>query len=61
MSKIFYVDDINDLDCLKVAGLSFCPSDACFEVKKSVGYILNKNGGNGAIREIVDLILENYG
>ncbi len=62
MSKIFYVgNDINDLDCLKAAGLSFCPSDACFEVKKSVGYILNKNGGNGAIREIVDLILENYG
>ncbi|MGE4495407.1 MAG: HAD-IIIA family hydrolase [Methanosarcina sp.] len=57
-SEIVYVgDDINDIPVLEKAGLSFCPSDAVEEVKDICDYVLFKKGGEGAIREIVKLLI----
>ena len=50
-------DDINDAEVLAAVGLAACPADAQNEVKKISGiHILTKSGGQGAVREFVDLI-----
>jgi len=50
-------DDEIDLDVLKNIGLSACPSDAIRQVKDSVNFISSKPGGQGAFRELADLII----
>ncbi len=54
----FIGDDIQDLEIIDKVGFSACPRDAVEVVKKKVTYICKNNGGQGAIREVVDLILE---
>lgn len=50
-------DDEFDLPLLNEVGFSCCPNNAMPEVKKRVHYVCKKNGGEGAIREIIDKIL----
>lgn len=55
LENVAYVgDDINDVEVLKAAGLSFSIADAEEEAKKAADYVTEKKGGAGAIREIVD-------
>ena len=57
--EIAYVgDDINDVELLKKVGFSAVPKDGIQDAKRTCDYICKKNGGEGAFREIVDLILE---
>jgi 3-deoxy-D-manno-octulosonate 8-phosphate phosphatase (KDO 8-P phosphatase) len=59
LSQIAYMgDDENDLDCMKVCGVSGCPADATKEVKNASDFISEKEGGNGAVREFIEYILE---
>jgi 3-deoxy-D-manno-octulosonate 8-phosphate phosphatase (KDO 8-P phosphatase) len=59
-ANIAYIgDDEFDLDVLKCAGFSAAPADAMPVVKKHVRYICSRGGGNGAVREVIDLILKN--
>ena len=53
----FIGDDVNDIDLLKLVGFSATPSDGIFEAKKICDYTCKSLGGNGAFREIVDLIV----
>jgi len=55
----FMGDDINDLPALELAGLSVAPASAHEDVKKKVMLIMQHNGGQGAVRELVDLVLKN--
>jgi N-acylneuraminate cytidylyltransferase len=55
-AEVCYIgNDLNDLQCIRSANLTFCPSDAAFEVRCAVDYVLAHPGGNGAIREMLDL------
>ena len=57
--QIAYIgDDINDNEIIKQVGLSATPSDGIDQLQKVVDYICKNNGGNGAFREFVNLILE---
>jgi N-acylneuraminate cytidylyltransferase len=57
MARVAYVgDDLNDLECLRAAGLSCCPADAVPEIRRVVRYVCNAAGGEGAVREVCDLI-----
>ncbi|MCO4814432.1 MAG: HAD hydrolase family protein [Flavobacteriales bacterium] len=47
-------DDINDLQVMQQIGLSACPRDAVNRIKKNSTIILNKNGGEGCVREFID-------
>lgn len=47
-------DDINDLDIIEKAGFTACPSDAVEIVKERVNVVLEKKGGEGCFREMVD-------
>lgn len=56
-SEIAYIgDDLPDLEILKIAGLSACPSDAVEEVRQCAKFISSFGGGKGAVRELCDLI-----
>jgi len=51
-------DDLNDLEVLKLVGLSCCPSDAYEDVKKKVDIVCRNKGGHGAFRELAELIIK---
>ena len=54
----FVGDDVNDLDLLENVGTAACPANAVAVVKSVPGIIhLSKKGGDGAIREICEMIL----
>ena len=52
-------DDVNDLKLMKTVGLSAAPANAIKDAKKISTYTCITNGGEGAFREFVDLILQN--
>lgn len=59
MQNIAYVgDDVNDLPALLIAGLSAAPHNARPEVKQAVTLVLARSGGHGAVRELVELLLD---
>ena len=51
-------DDLNDYNMLSLAGRSFTPNDGHDEIKKLVNTVLSKNGGEGAVREMIDILVE---
>jgi len=58
LDQVAYIgDDVNDLEALRAIGFSAAPADAMPSVLKSVHYICAKKGGEGAVRELADLIL----
>jgi len=57
--EIAYIgDDTNDLEIMEKVGLSACPQDATVFAKKVADVILPSNGGNGAFRDLAELIIE---
>ena len=58
-SEIAFIgDDVNDMELMKKVGFSATPSDGILQAKKIVNYICKTSGGNGALREMIDLILK---
>ena len=58
IDEIAYIgDDINDLEIMRSIGFAATPNDGNIEVKKISNYICKMKGGEGAFREIADLIL----
>lgn len=57
----FVGDDILDLGPMKRAGLAIAVGDAVAEVKSVAHYVAGNLGGNGAVREAVELILKAQG
>jgi 3-deoxy-D-manno-octulosonate 8-phosphate phosphatase (KDO 8-P phosphatase) len=51
-------DDLNDYNMLNLVGKSFTPKDGVKEIKEIVNIVLTHNGGNGAVREMVDTIVD---
>ena len=57
----FIADDLVDIPVLSRVGLAVGVKNAVEEVKEIAHYVTLKNGGRGAVREIVDLILKTQG
>jgi len=57
----FIGDDVNDLECMKAVGFSAAPCDAVGDILKKADYVTTAPGGNGAVREVCNLILEYCG
>jgi len=53
----FIGDDEFDLPLLRKVGLSVAPSDAIEAVRREVDYVTKAVGGRGAVREVIDAIL----
>lgn len=63
LSAVAYIgDDINDLSCMipvkAAGGLVGCPADAAKTVKKISDFITEHNGGEGAVRDFIEWIIE---
>ena len=54
-------DDLNDLQMLKAAKISFVPRDASPYVDKIATVILTKKGGDGAVREMIERLIVQEG
>jgi len=60
--EVAYIgDDLPDLPLLRRAGLAVAVANAVFEVKKAAHYVTVARGGEGAVREVVELILKAKG
>ena len=60
--RVAYIgDDLPDLVVLGQCGLSFAPADAAQEVRTVVHRVLETAGGQGAVREAVEIILRSRG
>ena len=56
--EVVYVgDDMLDVDAVGFVGLGCCPADAARQVRDIADYVAKAKGGEGVIREVVDMIL----
>jgi 3-deoxy-D-manno-octulosonate 8-phosphate phosphatase (KDO 8-P phosphatase) len=57
--QILYMgDDIPDYHVMKLVGLPACPQDASPEIKTISAYISHKNGGKGAVRDVIEQVMK---
>lgn len=54
-------DDLNDLQMLKSAKISFVPRDASVYVDKIATVVLTRKGGDGAVREMIEHLIAKEG
>jgi len=60
--EVAYIgDDILDIPILKRVGLSICVADGAEEAKRISHYVTQKKGGEGAVREVVEILLLGLG
>ena len=51
-------DDLNDYNMLGLVGRSFTPNDGVKEIKQRVDTVLTCRGGDGAVREMIDILVD---
>ena len=51
----FIGDDLNDLECMQMVGMAVCPADAVEKIKIASQIILNRKGGEGCVREFIEM------
>ena len=54
----FIGDDLNDIPAFTLAGVKFAPANAVAEIKALADFVTEKKGGEGAVREVCDVILK---
>ena len=62
LADVAYIgDDLPDLVCMEAVkeagGLCACPADAVEQVRKVCDFVSTKNGGNGAVRELIEWMM----
>ena len=58
-NEIAYIgDDINDLEIMKLIGLSFAPKDSMMSILKTANHVCKSKGGDGVLREVAELIIQ---
>lgn len=51
-------DDLNDFNMLRLVGRSFTPKNGVKEIKNIVNTVLSFDGGDGAVREMIDTLVD---
>lgn len=60
--QVLYMgDDIPDYHVMKLVGLPSCPQDSVAEIKSISEYISHKNGGKGAVRDVIEQVMKVQG
>ena len=60
--QVLYMgDDIPDFHVMQLVGLPTCPQDSSPEIKAISKYISHKNGGKGAVREVIEQVMKTQG
>ncbi|MGP8244731.1 MAG: KdsC family phosphatase [Bryobacteraceae bacterium] len=58
-SQVAYIgDDFTDVVIMRRVGLGIATANARAEVKQAAQYVTEKRGGDGAVREVVELLLK---
>lgn len=57
----FIGDDLTDLPLMGQSGLAVAVADAVADVRERAHYVTQANGGYGAVREVIELILRAQG
>jgi 3-deoxy-D-manno-octulosonate 8-phosphate phosphatase (KDO 8-P phosphatase) len=61
-SEVAYVgDDLPDLSVLQRVGLAVAVANAVPEVKRAAHFVTSRSGGEGAVREVIELIVKAQG
>lgn len=55
---LYMGDDIPDFHVMQLVGLPTCPQDASPEIKEISNYISHKNGGKGAVRDVIEQVMK---
>lgn len=50
-------DDLNDFQSMKLAEFIGCPADSCKEIKEIANIVSDFNGGQGAVRDVIEKML----
>lgn len=59
LQHVAYIgDDVNDIEALNAVGFSAAPADGLPQVQEVVDYVCRQKGGEGAVRELVEMILQ---
>ncbi|MGL3001986.1 KdsC family phosphatase [Flavobacterium sp. RSSB_23] len=58
---LYMGDDIPDYHVMQLVGLPTCPQDASPEIKAISKYISHKNGGQGAVRDVIEQVMKVQG
>ena len=58
---VFMGDDIPDIRVMQSVGLAACPADAADEVREISGYVSQKEGGKGCVRDLIKQVLTAHG
>lgn len=53
----FMGDDVNDLPAMEIAGFSATPANAATDVLAYAAFVSKNTGGNGAVRELIEVLL----
>jgi 3-deoxy-D-manno-octulosonate 8-phosphate phosphatase (KDO 8-P phosphatase) len=51
-------DDLPDLAAMRRVGLALAPANAVAEVKRAAHWVARRRGGDGAVREAVEMLLK---
>jgi len=54
-------DDLNDYGMLQYVGCSFTPANGVKEIQENVDTVLTNKGGEGAVREMIDILVDENG
>jgi 3-deoxy-D-manno-octulosonate 8-phosphate phosphatase (KDO 8-P phosphatase) len=54
-------DDLNDLAVRPVVGLLICTADAALPLRRRADWVLDRRGGDGAVRRLAEAILQERG
>lgn len=62
LKQVAYIgDDLNDWECMKMIGdangILACPRNAAEKIKESADYICEHDGGDGAVRDFIDWLI----
>ena len=61
-SQVAYIgDDFTDIVIMRRVGLAIATANARAEVKRAAHYVTIASGGEGAVREVVELLLKAHG
>lgn len=58
LEHIAYIgDDVNDFEAMQLVGVRGCPCNAVRDVKNICEFVATVNGGDGAVREFIEWLL----
>jgi 3-deoxy-D-manno-octulosonate 8-phosphate phosphatase (KDO 8-P phosphatase) len=57
-SALFMGDDLVDIPAIRIAGIGACPASGHRLAREAADHVTSAAGGDGAVREVIDLVLE---